>query len=407
MYQTSIESAKLFHKITQLDVQLISLNGQVAYQSTAASSSEFQFSPNIDQVQSILKAHSANFYLHYDDATQLDYLAIGMFEKAHLTGLCLVGPFIAKTMTVNMVSQLLLKTSLTASEQRQLTQFYNALPLLDAENVAATGQLLVTLFSRPVAHPQSQRLHHHDQPLQAQTVTAINDQTQAAIDRRYQLEAKMMQLVSTGDLTNLAHFQRTMPKLVSLFSNRIPNQPLRSGKNICFVNNTVCRIAAGRGGVHPVFLDSLSEKYAILIEKQQTLQGLENLVSAMLHEYTQLVADVAISGVSPLIKRTIDFILIHLGHFISLTATAHFLHTNPAYLARQFKSETGRTFTQFVNQRRIALAKTYLMNPQLSITEIAGLLGYNDLTYFARVFKQQTGETPHQYRKRNPHHLLP
>lgn len=400
----AISIAKTLQVTTRLNVQLVDSSGAQFYQSTSYTLPAFQDSPDTSQLLPILNQHHQNDYLYYNDAAQLEYLAIGLFNDHDLTGACLVGPFISKTVTVDSISQILLTTHLTISEKRQLTQFYNALPILNASEIGATGDLLVNLFSTPVIKAHAVQLLKPHQPLHTKTVQTINTENQQAIEKRYQLEADMMQLVATGRLDKLGSFQQPLTQLISLFSNRVPSQPLRSGKNICFVNNTLCRIAAKQGGVDPVFLDSISEKFAILIEKQRTIQGLKGLVITMLRDYTQLVMATASADFSPIIKRAVNFILVHLGHQFSLADAARHLETNPTYLSRKFKEETGLTFTEFTNHRRIEIAKNYLINQQLTITDIAGLIGYNDLTYFARVFKKQTGQTPLQYRKAHYSH---
>lgn len=402
--EDAIYIAKALQITTKLDVQLVDLSGNQFYQSTSYALPKFQDLPDTNQLLPILNQHHSNDYLHYNNAAQLEYLATGLFNDDNLAGACLVGPFISKAATIDSINQILLTTHLTVSERRQLTQFYNALPILNTSEINATGDLLVNLFSAPAIKAHAVQLLKPDQPLHAKTVQAINAENQQAIEKRYQLEADMMQLVATGNLDKISQFQQPLTQLISLFSSRVPNQPLRSGKNICFVNNTLCRIAAKQGGVHPVFLDSISEKFAVLIEKQNTIQGLKNLVLSMLRDYTQLVMDTSSANFSPIVKRAIDFILIHLGHQFSLADAARQLSTNPAYLSRKFKEETGLTFTEFTNHRRIKIAKDYLVNQQLSITDIAGLIGYNDLTYFTRVFKKQTGQTPLQYRKTSYSH---
>ena len=56
--------------------------------------------------------------------------------------------------------------------------------------------------------------------------------------------------------------------------------------------------------------------------------------------------------------------------------------------------------TEFINQKRIEEAKLYLKRGNISITDIAFMVGFNDLNYFSKVFKKLTSVTPSQYAKR-------
>ncbi|MGB3986308.1 MAG: helix-turn-helix transcriptional regulator, partial [Limnochordia bacterium] len=71
------------------------------------------------------------------------------------------------------------------------------------------------------------------------------------------------------------------------------------------------------------------------------------------------------------------------------------------YLSRMFKTVTGLTLIEYLNTIRIQEAQKLLADENLSITEIASLVGYDSQTYFGRMFKRITGLTPREYRKHN------
>ena len=84
---------------------------------------------------------------------------------------------------------------------------------------------------------------------------------------------------------------------------------------------------------------------------------------------------------------------------LTLKNIAATLNVNPSHLSRKFKSETNMNMMDYINQKRIEEAKLYLERDNISITEIAFLVGFNDLNYFSRVFKKFTSQTPSQYIK--------
>lgn len=85
---------------------------------------------------------------------------------------------------------------------------------------------------------------------------------------------------------------------------------------------------------------------------------------------------------------------------ISLKSIAEAVNANQYYLSHIFKEETGFSPMQYVTRRRIGEAQNLLINTQLSITEIAANVGYNNSNYFQNVFKKIVGYTPGSYRKR-------
>lgn len=66
----------------------------------------------------------------------------------------------------------------------------------------------------------------------------------------------------------------------------------------------------------------------------------------------------------------------------------------PNYAASLFKRVTGQTISQYVHAQRMKRAAYLLTESQLTVQEIAVFLGYQDLSYFYRVYKRATGSAP-------------
>lgn len=84
---------------------------------------------------------------------------------------------------------------------------------------------------------------------------------------------------------------------------------------------------------------------------------------------------------------------------LSLSSVAEELHLNPVYLGQLFKQDTGRSFSQYLNDYRTNIALDMLHNSNLDVNYIATEVGYQNQSYFYKIFKQQTGMTPLEYRE--------
>jgi AraC-like DNA-binding protein/mannose-6-phosphate isomerase-like protein (cupin superfamily) len=85
---------------------------------------------------------------------------------------------------------------------------------------------------------------------------------------------------------------------------------------------------------------------------------------------------------------------------LSVKKLAGQVNCSPDYLSHLFATQTGERLCDFIHQERIALAKQHLQNPALNIKEIAWSCGFMDQSYFTRLFKRLTGETPKTFRKK-------
>lgn len=95
-----------------------------------------------------------------------------------------------------------------------------------------------------------------------------------------------------------------------------------------------------------------------------------------------------------------QYVTSHYREDCSLQTVAAHVHVTPNYLSNLFKKETGTGLTHYVSQLRIEEAKILLQRSRLRMTEIAERVGFDNSSYFTVVFKQMTGESPREFRKR-------
>ena len=97
-------------------------------------------------------------------------------------------------------------------------------------------------------------------------------------------------------------------------------------------------------------------------------------------------------------KKAIRYISKNFSHSITLEDVASHVHLNPAYFSTFFKQSTGYSFKEYLNMVRVEESKRLLSNTDHSIIDIALATGFEDQSYFSKVFKKYTGLTPKQFR---------
>ncbi|MNI44461.1 HTH-type transcriptional activator RhaS [compost metagenome] len=83
-----------------------------------------------------------------------------------------------------------------------------------------------------------------------------------------------------------------------------------------------------------------------------------------------------------------------------VSAAAHFSF-HPNYFSAYLKKATGRTFKELVQIQRMTSAGLLLTNTSLTVEEVAGEVGYNNLGFFYKKFVAYYGQTPSDYRRQN------
>ncbi|NLR10441.1 MULTISPECIES: helix-turn-helix transcriptional regulator [Lactobacillaceae] len=225
----------------------------------------------------------------------------------------------------------------------------------------------------------------------------IDSDDDTRVLKTYGYQNRLMDAITHGDRDEVKDALTDMLKEKERFLSRIPNRRLRSAKNILFVANTAFRIAAERGNISPVVLDRISGHYSAMIEQLISLKGDSQLALEMAYEYCDVVAARRNNQYSVKVNRTLQFIYRHYRENLNLDEIAQMANAAPAYLSRRFKQETGETIFEFINRYRIRMAQTDLRYQPESVTDVALDVGFNDVTYFNRVFKRYVGMTPVAY----------
>lgn len=81
-----------------------------------------------------------------------------------------------------------------------------------------------------------------------------------------------------------------------------------------------------------------------------------------------------------------------------LTRLAESLHYDVYWLSREIRRRTGKTYTELVQTKRLAQAAFLLTTTGRSVMDVASAVGYDNISYFHRIFREKYGTTPRRYR---------
>ncbi|NBD24697.1 response regulator [Paenibacillus glycinis] len=160
--------------------------------------------------------------------------------------------------------------------------------------------------------------------------------------------------------------------------------------------------ASARGEIN---LGKLQEDISILNE----FATYEQLTGWLADRAFSLVGEREPTDQNPkgLVPVLMSWIHANYPHELSLRQFASDNHVSLGYLSRLFKSQTGLTFSEYVIRHRIAKAKELLDEGDARLSDVCGLVGYEDAKHFSELFKKFVGERPHAYAKRKKENSPP
>ncbi|WP_314588248.1 AraC family transcriptional regulator [Paenibacillus terrigena] len=100
-----------------------------------------------------------------------------------------------------------------------------------------------------------------------------------------------------------------------------------------------------------------------------------------------------------IMTRVVDYIHTNVHEDIKLEHVCTIANMSKSTFCSLFKEWTGKTFNRYLIDLRILNAMTLLQRPTLSVTDVCYATGFNELSYFCRIFKRYTGISPNHFRK--------
>ncbi|MFC2947833.1 helix-turn-helix domain-containing protein [Virgibacillus sediminis] len=388
-----ISAAMKIHHVTNLNIYILNQKGDFLFHHEDIAIPPFmpgyQQSDVLDFIKQIDETKEQLYY--YTNDWGLSYLGHYFTSEGYSV---ILGPFLNTTPNFFNLSR---EFNLSSHESEELRSVCNQLQVLNIDKENSYGSIL-RQFERYTEETPPVRLHAKNYH-QYHTKTDISELNEEAelIKLRYKLEGEFMYAVEQGDKEKAKKLINSNNMLFS-FSDRFPNQPQRRVRNLAIVLNTLLRTAAAKSHVPPVLIHRLSENYAFEIEYTNQLSKLYELYDEMIEEYSNLIMSSSLGKYSKVTQRAVEYLVSFYDKQIDKNELAEICFTHPSHLSRKFKQETNMTITGYQQMLRVKKAKYLLKNESISIEEIAWLVGYEDASYFTRVFKRETGYTPSKYK---------
>ena len=136
---------------------------------------------------------------------------------------------------------------------------------------------------------------------------------------------------------------------------------------------------------------ALMEKFEQLqakLQQEQTLRMKPEIAGITLEKLDEVPDNVFLAHVDQLITRNMEK-----SEFTAATI-AQVLHLSRTQLDRRMKQLAGKTATTYLLDRRMTYARELLLTTRMPVADVAMASGFEDTSYFSRVFKQHHGNTP-------------
>jgi len=137
------------------------------------------------------------------------------------------------------------------------------------------------------------------------------------------------------------------------------------------------------------------------MKKHETIVDVKIWINGMYERLIHLLLGATINNnYTEHTKKALEYLQKNYTNDLSLNQTADYIGVNSSYLSRIFKEDCGLGFAEYLNIVRVKQAKYLIEKTDIKLKDIVKQVGFNNYTYFFKVFKIVAGITPVEYKEK-------
>lgn len=324
------------------------------------------------------------------------YNILALLEQKEQPDFLAIGPFRDEELSAGYFTRILRDSRISLAEIQSLKHIYEQMPYAHPDSVTAVVKHVLSIhypaFSDVTPELMQYAEHNRDIDINKELLDAYT--VEHATEYRNSLFDFLNQ-VKTGDSS------RAQKALQAFLQNArfVHDNSMREFRWLLHSLNNHCHTELLTTDIHPYHIIKQMISTRTKIDSLTTMARLEQMPGEICHKYCLLVKNYASPGYSRQTKDIIDYIRLHLEEELSLHYFAEYFQKNASTLSHSFRKETGITLTGYIQQERIREALRLFNTTDFSVSDVAIMVGYQDFSYFSKIFTGQVGMSPREYKK--------
>ena len=325
------------------------------------------------------------------------YNILALLEAKEQPDFLSIGPFRDEELSANYFTQILRDSRISPSEIQPLKSIYEQMPFAHPDSVSAVVRHVLSVYYPEFADVSPVLMQYADQKRDIDINKELLDAYTVEHAKDYQNSLlNFLQAVKTGD-TPVA--QQALHSFLN-DARFVHDNSMREFRWLLHSLNNYCHAELLTTDIHPYHIIKQMISTRTKIDSLTTMAKLEQMPGEICHKYCLLVKNYANPNYSKQTKDIIDYIRLHLEEELSLAYLADYFHKNASTLSYSFSKETGNNLTQYIQQERIREALRLFNTTDFSVSDVAIMVGYQDFSYFSKIFSKQVGMSPREYKRK-------
>lgn len=411
-FDKAIESLKVYSQSTGIESSIIDSKGRTLYSFNRSSELCSLCKKMQDAINKDSKCSNIHLYGSYQaerfGGKYVFFCPMGFVHWASPInindtsfGALIGGPVLMVDPDEFMIKDIIKENGLSDEHVCELNEYINKVPVIEPERVNNLSELLAIIADNiskgnSLSYDQKSQSHEIQSDISEwiHYMKSIDNKDNDYSTYPFEKERVLLSKIALGDKQE---------------SQRILNEILgyiffSSGNDFEVIRARILELivllsrAAVEGGANVEEIFGLNFKYLSEIYKFKTVEDLTFWLSKIMTRFTDCVFNLADIRHKDTIYKSLNYIKKNYIQQITLEEVASHVFLNPSYFSKVFKNEMKCTFVAYVNKVRINASKSLLINNTIPLSDISTLVGFDDQSYFTKVFKKEVGITPGKFR---------
>lgn len=411
--EMAIKSTSAYSRSTRVNCIIIDTNGETLYDAESTKNtcnfcrriqdiSCHQFScPNVHLYGSYQAERFGGKYIFFCPMGLVHWASPITVDGA-MRGALLGGPVLMVEPDEFLMDDIIRKNNIGDVHLDELRQYIDEIPIVQPDVVDSMSEILFTVAAYLSDDKAAKCLDRRENQEQQSDISeyihyikTIGGNGSSIPSYPIEKEKELLSLISMGDKSGS---QKVLNEILGFIF-------FSTGGNFDVIKARVLELivllsrAALEGGADAEQIFGLNYKYLGQINSFKTVEELTFWLSKIMARFTDCVFNFTNVKHVDVIYKAIDYIKRNYMKKITLEEVASKVYLSPSYFSKVFKDEMKCNFNAYLNQVRIEMSKKLLADDSVALVDIATLVGYEDQSYFTKVFKKMTGVSPGKYRE--------
>ncbi|SHH89555.1 PocR ligand-binding domain-containing protein [Clostridium grantii] len=318
-----------------------------------------------------------------------------------MEGAVIAGPILMTVPDKILLEDIVKKFLINKNDVDYVMNNLKVIDIIDPQKVNSMSEMLFVTSSHisDIHHfryinKQLKEKQQSDISEYVQYIKSLDKQEKIKINYPIEKEKELIQCVKSKDVTAAnSILNEILGSILFITGGSLEKMKIRILELIILLSR-----ASLEGGGNSEEIFGLNYKYIHQVNSFTNVEDLTDWLYKITIKFSNLVFNMNEIRHIDVIYKSLDYIKRNYRRKITLEEISNYVHLSPTYFSKIFKDEMKTTFKNYLQNLRVEKSKKLLIDTQIPLIDVPNMVGFEDQSYYSKVFKKIQGISPGKFR---------